>query len=298
MKKSVILFSIIIAVLAAGQSFATEPSQYQDFIANGASSDQLVEALKYFSYSGNKTNFWYYVKYLDYNAGENGGTDAAVFVRKTAAEALGRIKDERAIPFLIERYKKEKKDTVKSSIVYALGFYKSADSQPMIEESIASQDEDIRFQGMMAAVTLGKKEVAPKIRAIFNAEKDEGLKVVESYALFSLGDDVDGNRKLLIAGLRSSDPVVRFRSADYLARLKIDSAIDEMSKAFDIENHWWVRIEMDRTLSILYGERRRKREEAESGLFPLDRPPAPKVEEKKEEVKVPVQNEKPAVPVK
>jgi HEAT repeat protein len=69
----------------------------------------------------------------------------------------------------------------------------------------------------------------------------------------------------------TKDPVVCLRSADYLARLKIDSAIDEMSKAFDIENHWWMRVEMDRTLSIFYAACRRKREEAESAMFLLDR---------------------------
>jgi HEAT repeat protein len=268
------------------RSFATETAQYQDYLTNGASAEQLIESLKYFSYWGSKSNFWYYVKYLDYSAGENGGTDASTFVRKAAAEALGRIKDERSVPFLIARYKKEKKDSVKASIVYALGFYKNADSQSIVEESLASSDEDIRYQGMMTAVTLGKKEVAPKIRAIFNSEKDEGAKVVESYALLALGDDVEGNTKFLVAGLRSQDPIVRFRSTDCLARLKLDSAIEEMVKAFEIENRWWVRVEMDRTLAILYGERRRKSEEAQAALYPLDKPSAPKAEGKQVEPKV------------
>jgi len=131
-----------------------------------------------------------------------------------------------------------------------------------------------------------EKEVAPKIRAIFNSEKDEGAKVVESYALLALGDDVEGNTKFLVAGLRSQDPIVRFRSTDCLARLKLDSAIEEMVKAFEIENRWWVRVEMDRTLAILYGERRRKSEEAQAALYPLDKPSAPKAEGKQVEPKV------------
>ena len=73
----------------------------------------------------------------------------------------------------------------------------------------------------------------------------------------ALGDDVEVNRKVLIAGLLSKDPVVRYRSADYLGRLKVVQAVVDVVRAIEIENRYWVRAELDRTRSILYDERRR-----------------------------------------
>jgi HEAT repeats len=275
-------------VAAAVMIFSSLPAEssysyYADIAQTGGSPEQVVEALNQLSYAGYKSMFWNYVKYLDYTAGEDQGGTAAYRVRKAAAEALGRLKDDRAVAPLVERFRKEKNNQVKAAILYGLSFYRSASAYPIIDESLASQDDDIRYHAMMTAVTVQRKEAIPKIKSIFTNEKDEALKITECYALYALGDAPSENTKLLAEGLRHKDPVVRYRAADYIARLKIDSVVGDVVKALEIENRWWVRLEMDRTVTILYTERRRKYEEAEEKIFNNSyASPSPKPEEKKE----------------
>jgi HEAT repeat protein len=279
---------IILILAASACIFSSIPvkssySYYADIVQTGGSPEQVIEALNQLSYAGIKSMFWNYVKYLDYSAGEDQGGTAAYRVRKAAAEALGRLKDDRAIPYLIERFKKEKNNKVKSAILYGLSFYRSAAANPIIDESLTSQDDDIRYNAMITAVTVERKEAIPKIKNIFNSEKDAALKITECYALYALGDSPAENTKLLTEGLKDKDPVVRYRANDYIARLKIDSVVGDVLKALEIENRWWVRVEMDRTVTILYNEKRRKREEAEEKLFSNTySSPLPKPEEKKE----------------
>jgi HEAT repeat protein len=281
--KYLILFCATAAFIFPSLAVKSSYSYYEDIVQTGGSPEQVIEALNQLSYAGHKSMFWNYVKYLDYTAGEDKGGTAAYRVRKAAAEALGRLKDDRAVSHLVERFKKEKNNQVKAAILYGLSFYRSASANPLIDESLASPDDDIRYHAMMTAVTVERKEAISKIKNLFNNEKDAALKITECYALYALGDSPAENKKLLSEGLKDRDPVVRYRAADYIARLKIDSVVDDVIKALEIENRWWVRVEMDRTVTILYTEKRRKREEAEEKMFSNTyASPSPKPEEKKE----------------
>jgi HEAT repeat protein len=262
------VLAVCIAWFAASPAGAVM-EYYREILQSGGSNEQVVEAIYQLSYAGNITSFWNYVKYLNYEAGESEGGGSAFLVRRAAAEALGRIRDERSIPHLVERLKNEKHDAVRASIMYALGFYPKAESSAYLSEGLSSQNEEVRYRAIMSAAGLGRKELVPAIRALYAQEKDEPMRLTIAYALYTLEDDRDTNRKLFIAGLRNRDPVVRFRAADYIGRARIDSAISEVVRAIDIENRYWVRIELDYTLAILYEERRRKREAEESAV--LDR---------------------------
>lgn len=254
------IFSLIIlsaVTLPARADF----SHYIDIVKNGGSPDQVAESLNQLSYVGYKQLFWNYVKYLEYTAGEKDGGTGAVLVRKAAAEALGRINDERAVKYLIEQYKKETNSQVKASILFGLSFYRDSSINAVIDDGLSSQDEGIRYHALMAAVTVEKKDSVQKIKTLFADEKDSAMKMTGAFALYSLGDDQKANGKFLVDGLKDKDPVVRFRAIDYISRLKLDSAVNEIIRAMEIENKWWVRIEMDKALAVLYAEKRRKQEE-------------------------------------
>jgi hypothetical protein len=264
-KKYLVILSVL---LSAGVSpLFADFSRYIDIVRNGGSPEQVAESLNQLSYAGYKPLFWNYVKYLEYTAGESDGGTGASLVRKAAAEALGRLNDDRAVKYLVDRYAVEKNVQVKASILYGLGFYRDAGIGPVIDDGLSSADENIRYHAMMAAVSSGKKDSAAKIRKLFAEEKDPAMKMTESFALYSLGDDQKANGKFLTDGLKDKDPVARYRSVDYISRLKLDSAADEVVRAMEIENKWWVRVEMDKTLAVLYAEKRRKRDELEASLY-------------------------------
>ena len=98
---------LIIAVISAPLS----AQNMLEVLADGPL-EKKTEAMLHMGYAGNKSGFWYYVKYLNYSQKENDSHDI-VMARCAAAEALGRIKDDRAIKYLTERFSVEKNDTVR-----------------------------------------------------------------------------------------------------------------------------------------------------------------------------------------
>ena len=82
------------------------------------SREKQIFAMHYFSYSKNKRCFWYLVKNLNRSFDKEDKNTWGPKFRSVAAESLGRLSDERAVPFLIKRYKKEKNLKVKKSIIF------------------------------------------------------------------------------------------------------------------------------------------------------------------------------------
>ncbi|MGL4368136.1 MAG: HEAT repeat domain-containing protein, partial [Spirochaetota bacterium] len=191
----------------------------------------------------------------------------AFAVRKAAAEALGRTKDERAVKHLVERYGKEKRLEVKESIVFGLSFHSAPEVLPVIQDALSSAEASLRYQGIMAAVAYGKKDTVAAIKGIFSSEKDDAEKMTAAFALYMLGDEKESRRAFMVNGLESQDPVTRFRAVDYIGRAGLEDAAGEIIKAREIENKWWIRTEMDRTLSILYGVRRDKQLEKDAEAY-------------------------------
>jgi hypothetical protein len=268
MRKLIIVIVGVMSVVGLNQNAHAD---YLDILQNGGSIEEVVNALGELSYAGSRKPFWSYVRYLNYEAGESEGGRAYV-VRRAAAEALGRIRDDRSITPLIERFKKEKNDSVRAGILYGLMFYPQAESSPLFAEGLSSQSEDVRFTALISIAACGRKDLVSKIKPLLESEKEETMKLSAAYALYMLGEEKSINRGKCIRGLASVDPSVRFRAADLIGRAKIDDAINDIVKAIEIENRYWVRIEMDRALTILYYERKRKREEADRALYGEDEP--------------------------
>lgn len=258
MKRFLRIACLVLSALpfAAAPAFA---ESYVEMLRAARSNDQIIEALYQLSYYGNKSCFWDFVKYLNYAAGEDEGSNAPL-VRKAAAEALGRSKDERGVKHLAERYRVEKKDDVKMSIVFALSFHSGAEVSSVIKNALASQNTDLRYQAVLAAEKTGAKEMIPDIKTIFSTDKDDTLRMVSAFALYSFGEDRAADEKYLVNGLHSSDPLVRYRAADYIGRAGIDSAAGEVIKAIEIENKWWVKAELDRAMDRIREVQKKKRD--------------------------------------
>jgi HEAT repeat protein len=272
MKRIILLLLIICAALTASPAFA---ESYVEMLRAARSNDQIIEALYQLAYYGNRSCFWDFVKYLNYTSGESEGSNAPL-VRRAAAEALGRSKDDRGVQYLVERYGKEKNDTVKISIVFGLSFHSVPEIVPVIKDALASQNTDLRYQAVLAAERSKSKETISDIKAIHASDKDDTMRMVSSFALYSFGEDRASNEKYLTAGLRSSDPLVRYRAADYIGRAGIDSAAPDVIKAIEIENKWWVKSELDRAMDRIYEVKKKKRDsEAAEGFKFLEKDSAP-----------------------
>ncbi|MCP4138586.1 MAG: HEAT repeat domain-containing protein [bacterium] len=226
------------------------------------SREKQIAAMLDLGYSGNKKVFWYLVRNLERTFDKNDENPWGERYRRAAALSLGRIKDDRALPFLLKQYKVEKKETVKASILFSLRFYKhrTKDILPAIEDGLASSKTMIRVDALQTAAILEDKSVLTKVKEISNSTKNERVKTAAAFCLMNLGDEVDKNLDAIKEGLRSKDPVTRFRSAFYFSISDKIEVIDELQEAIDIENYYWVKKEMKMALSILVDIRRKKKE--------------------------------------
>lgn len=271
--KDMLRFMLLLCAALFSAAPASAES-YVEMLRAARSNDQIIEALYQLSYYGNKSCFWDFVKYLNYTSGESEGSNAPL-VRKAAAEALGRSKDARGVPHLIERYGKEKNDKVKMSIVFGLSFHSDPAIVPVIKDALASPDADLRYQGVLAAEKTGAKELVPAIKEIRASDRDDTMRLVAAFALYSFGEDRPSQEKYLTDALRNQDPLVRCRAADYIGRAGIDSAAGEVIKAIEVENKWWVKTELDRAMDRIYEVKKKKRDaEAEESWKFLDSEPS------------------------
>jgi len=225
------------------------------------SPEQQISAMYYFGYTGNKKAFWYMVNNLGKTINGNEESPLAQRVRQAAAEALGRIRDERAVPFLIERFGREKNDRVKRAILFGLSFYKNPEILPVLKQGLESENSEVLNEALRLAAELGDKNVIPRIKTLSIKENDEIFELSRAFVLLRLEDEQDENSKILIAGLKSKNPLIRFWSANYLSMTARTEAIKEIIKALEIENYIWVSREMERSLYLLAEIKRKKESE-------------------------------------
>ena len=92
-------------------------------------------------FSGNKAAFYYLVENLLGEKESALSERRRIRIRAVAAESLGRLRDERAIPHLIARYGREESPEVRRSILFAVSFYRSKEADGVIRDGLASGDE-------------------------------------------------------------------------------------------------------------------------------------------------------------
>lgn len=212
---------------------------------DSGSQEQQISAMYYFGYSKNKACFWYLVKNLDRTIDSEDRNPLGERLRTAAAEAMGRLGDDRAVPFLLKRYRQEKRDGVKRAIIGSLSNFRDKDILPVLKDALQSDNRDLLMESMQCAASYGDSSVVPKIREIREKQEDAGLRLMSSYALVRLGDEPDKNTELLRKDIINSDPAIRFWSAYCLSRTDRIEAIGDLLRALEIENCPWVRKEIE-----------------------------------------------------
>ncbi len=253
-KSLIVVVSLVLCYLTGAAGF---PGPKIENLKTGSLEEQ-VEAMYYFGYSGNKKAFWYMVKNLERTFDGNDENPWGATFRQAAAVSLGRLGDDRAVPFLLKRYGVEQNEKVKQAILFALGFYKSSVILPVIRDGLSSQDRDTRVEALRAAARFKNSEIAGDIQGITDQAEDYIIKMAGAYALVSLENEPDRYAEVLLGGLTRKEPDIRFWAVYYLSRVERIDAIDDIIRALEIENYSWVRREMERALSVLYESRKRR----------------------------------------
>lgn len=228
--------------------------------------EQKTEAMLHLGYARNKKVFWYCVKYLDYSLKDE-DPPQIIRLREAAAEALGRLKDERAVKYLVNRWKVEKNIRVKRKIMYALSFYRNEAMDELINEGLQSDNTDLQFETLLTCAHYNKKELADSIASVYKESENDVIKAAASFTLIQLGSDQQTHTDNLKESLTSKDPELRYWAAHFLGASRRLDALSDLSKALEIENRSWVRQEMQQSIIILHVYRAELKKAAEYNKY-------------------------------
>lgn len=257
MKNHILIFFILTDLIFIPSA---EARPLLEHLRTGSYEQQLT-ALYYFGYSGNRKAFWYFVKNLDRELKGEAERSWGMRFRRAAAVSLGRLKDERGIPFLVKRYGKEKNPAVRRAIMFGLSFFGRGEGvAEVIKDGLVSDNRELMIESVAAAATTGNKAFVPLLEKIDNGTRDPELKLVVAYALIKLGEKPETQINSITSILKSPRPELRFLAAYYLSRTEYFRAVDDVIKAIEIENYPWVRREMESCVYRLNAIRRELKE--------------------------------------
>jgi len=226
-------------------------------LQNGTISEK-IEVMRSMGYAGNKTGFWLFVKYINHESEQTDEVSASK-CRQAAAEALGRIRDPRAVPHLVERYSKEKNIAVKRSIMFAMRFYNDKTMTESILDGIKGEDNDLKFQAVLAAEKVEDDLLTAAISSQYDSTDKGEIKTSCAYLLFRKKKSEE-HYNYLISALSEKDPDTRYWAAHYLGEIESSDSASYLAKAIEIESLYWVKRKMDDSLTRIYfAERDRRR---------------------------------------
>ena len=224
-------------------------NDYIEILKNGTW-EQRITAMYTTGYSGNKKAFWYLVKYLNQTF-ESDNQNLAVRVRQAAAISLGRLRDERAIPYLAERYKKEENSEVKRAILFAFRFFKpSHESIAVVKQGLTDTNKDIQWEALMVASIYCDSSLSSEILQLAKNDDPE-MKVITAYINYMLKQNQADNEAIMLQSLTNTNPTVRYWASHFLTKSVGTKALGDIMKALEIESVWWVANEMEDNIYIL-----------------------------------------------
>ncbi len=223
--------------------------------------EQRVHAMYHLGYSGYKPSFWLLVEYLNKEFEEPNDSRLGVRVRQAAATALGKLKDDRAVQHLVERYKKEKKPRVRKAILFSLGFYDKQQIAEIVQSGLKDDSPEVQWEALQTASSLGDKAPVGAVQQFASSNDDPGVEIIASYVLYESGQEKEKNRDVMLNGLKNKDPEVRYWATHYAAKALGVEALDPIIRASEIESVYWVMKEMDDSIYRLSRERKRQREQ-------------------------------------
>ncbi|MCX8123932.1 MAG: HEAT repeat domain-containing protein [Spirochaetes bacterium] len=241
------ILSVIVSLfIFAGLLHADD---YLEMLKNGTW-EQRITAMYTLGYSGNKKAFWYLVKYLDQSF-QSDNQSLAVRVRQAAAISLGRLKDDRAIPYLVDRYKKEENTEVKRAILFALRFFKpTPEAIAVVKQGLADSNKDIKWEALMASCAYCDSSLSGEIGQLAQSDDPE-IKVITAYIQYMLNQNKQENESIMRKSLTHKQPLVRYWASHFLTKSVGTAALEDIMKALEIESVWWVANEMENSIYIL-----------------------------------------------
>ncbi|MDH7552776.1 MAG: HEAT repeat domain-containing protein [Spirochaetota bacterium] len=241
------LLSLVISLFVFTEVLLAD--DYIEMLKNGTW-EQRITAMYTLGYSGNKKAFWYLVKYLDQSF-QSENQSLGVRVRQAAAISLGRLKDDRAIPYLVERYKKEENTEVKRAIIFALRFFKpTPEAITVVKQALADSNKDIKWEALMVSSVYCDSSLASDIAQLANSDDPE-IKVIAAYIQYTLNQNKPENEALMRKSLTHKSPLVRYWASHFLVKSVGTPALEDIMKALEIESVWWVANEMENSIYIL-----------------------------------------------
>jgi HEAT repeat protein len=218
---------------------------------------QRVHAMYHLGYSGYKPSFWLFVEYLDKEFEEPNDSRLGVRVRQAAAVGLGKLEDERAVPYLVERYKKETKPKVRKSIIFALSFYNTKSMVEIIQMGLKDESQEVRWEALQTASSMSDDAPVNAVSQFAAGNKNPSVKIIAAYVLYVSGQEKQKNRDILLNGLEHKNPEVRYWATHYAARALGVEALDPIIRASEIESVYWVMKEMDDNIYTLARKKKR-----------------------------------------
>ncbi len=176
-------------------------------------------------------------------------------LRKEAAEALGKLKDERAVQHLSEVLLNDKDADVRRAAAWALGEIGSPDAISALVRALDDEDRGVRESAVdalakigaldallsalkskkarvksAAALALGRmgaEDAIPHLSEVLRNEKNPEVKWSAAWALAEIGRK---SLRALISALNDEDECVRWCAVEALGKLKDERAVDHLIK--------------------------------------------------------------------
>jgi len=169
-------------------------------------------------------------------------------VRMNACDALGNIGDEKATPKLIELFK-DKHNQVKISAILALGSIRDVEGvAPLIKILEEGNDSRVRLAAIQVLGKLGDKRA---VLVLSNTFTDSDV-VIRRASVKSLGEiRAEESFSSLIDALSDGDMDVRQNAAESLGNLGNKKAIKPLNKRLKREKDLMAKVVISRALSLL-----------------------------------------------
>jgi HEAT repeat protein len=158
--------------------------------------------------------------------------------RSNAADALGKVRTEKAVPFLIEALTSED-ENLKVSAIAALGQIGSAEAIPALTNTLKDKENFIRWWSAIALGRIGSAKATPYLIEALQQDSDESVRKYIAEELGQIGSPEAV--PVLIKSLKDKSYFVREAVAEALGKIKAQAAIPALIESLKDKN-WTVRL--------------------------------------------------------
>lgn len=121
------------------------------------------------------------------------GRSESSIVRAHAANRLGRLRDPRAIPFLMEM-RHDPEEQVRFTVITALGRLKAKEAQGFLLDTLKDPSPLLRASAAEALGEIGEVDAIPELRDVLDSDPDPYVRLHAVESLVILGDKPSRDR--------------------------------------------------------------------------------------------------------